>query len=125
MTETTTYARRITRNDMWPRHFYGDWIFFDIKETPELGYDVIVKMFDGSVHIWQLEDMTEDEITVSTHNPPETETLPRSSVAEMYAVLYSMKERAARLLLGQNLDADVADESRQVQGDKQSEKEAE
>jgi hypothetical protein len=84
--QTTSYAAKIVHANMHPRHIVGEWITFDTDQPLVIGNDVFVVFNDGTTITWQLDAISETELTVSGHNPPQTQTLHRSEIRELYPV---------------------------------------
>lgn len=93
MSDHLICACRIMQNNMAPRHFAGDWIVFDADEPPHVGGDVVAELTDGTVIVWRLDAMTDDELVVTSYTPHVTQTIARSSVRRLYWAMYSKKDR--------------------------------
>lgn len=100
MSERGVFACEITQNNMWPRHAAGNVVLFEVNELPHIGDDVFVRMIDGSVMLWRLDALSDDELTVTSYNPATTETISRSRIQAMHPVLFSLRPDDAERLYG-------------------------
>lgn len=76
-------------SSMEPRYFEGELLYVNPNKPPAKGDFVVVECNDGAGWIKRLVRLTQTEVVLEQLNPPETRTLPRDEIKNIYRVVGS------------------------------------
>lgn len=74
---------------MEPRYYEGELLYVNPNKPPAKGDFVVVECNDGGGWIKRLVRLTPTEVVLEQLNPPETRTLPRDDIKNIYRVVGS------------------------------------